>query len=272
MHRLFAALIALFATTTLFVVPSARAGHEAAHASTVELVDGGWWKGRRLAAVVMRLAPGWKTYWRVPGEGGLPPRFDFSGSENVKEVKVLWPAPKRYSSPVTGETIGYKHEVVFPLLVRPEDAKRPVTLRLKMDYGICGEMCMPAQAMVTITLPPEMKSAPARATIEKWLRKTPLTDDGRVKVDSARLVKTADGMALEVALSGPDAGSVSDILVEGVELAIFGKPEKVGERDGRVIYRIPVRGLAEEKDFRAAKLRFTILRGEKAVVRTASLP
>ena len=252
--------------------PPLHAGGDVARASAVELADGGWWRGKRLAAVVVRLAPGWKTYWRVPGEGGLPPRFDFSGSENAKEVRVLWPAPKRYSSPLTGETIGYKDEVVFPLLVTPADPKKPVTLRLKMDYGVCGDMCIPVRAQREIALPPSMDAAPARAVIEQWLRKTPLADDGRVKVASARLVKSADGLALEVALAGADAGKVSDILVEGVELAIFGKPEKVGERDGTVIYRIPVRGLAEEKDFRAAKLRLTILRGEKAVVRTAALP
>ena len=270
MHLL-SGLVALLLATVLFTAPL-RAESDIARASDVTLIDGGWLQKRRLAAVAMRLAPGWKTYWRVPGEGGLPPRFDFSASENVENVRVLWPAPKRYSSPVTGETIGYANEVAFPLLIAPKDPARPVVLRLKMDYGICGDMCVPVQAQRAITLPPEMDAAPARAMIEQWLRKTPLADDGRVVVKGARLVKGARGLALEVALSGPDAGVVSDILVEGVELAIFGKPRKMGEREGVVVYRVPVMGLAEEKDFRRARLRLTILRGEKAVERTAALP
>ena len=264
-------LVVLFVSAVLFAQP-ARAENDVARASSVELIDGGWFGEKRLAAVVMRLAPGWKTYWRVPGEGGLPPRFDFSGSRNVRTVRVLWPAPKRYSSPVTGETIGYKDEVAFPLLIAPEDASRPVILNMKLDYGICGEMCVPAQAQATLTLPPEASSTQARAYIERWLARTPLKDDARVRVAAARLMKENDGLVLEVTVPGPDAGRVSDILVEGVELAIFGRPRKIGGRGDAVVFRLPVLGLAEEKDFRKATLRLTILRGEKAVVRTAALP
>ena len=273
MRKLPAVMMGMLVLAMLALALSpARADSDAAHASTAELADGGWWRGQRLAAVIVRLAPGWKTYWRVPGEGGLPPRFDFSGSENVKDWKVLWPAPRRYGSEATGETIGYADEVVFPLLVTPRDRAKPVILRLKLDYGICGDMCVPVQVQKTITLPPKMDAAPARAVLEKWLRKTPLADDGRVQLADVRLVKTTKGLALEVVLTGPEAGRVTDIFVEGVELAIFNRPEKVGENGGRIVYRLPVRGLAEEKDFRGARLRLTILRGEKAVERTATLP
>src|SRR5438105_12223572 len=78
------------------------------------------------AGVEIRLAPGWKTYWRYPGDSGMPPRFDFSGSQNVKSVTVRFPAPRRLVDE-SGTTIGYKHDVVFPLDVVQEDATKPVT-------------------------------------------------------------------------------------------------------------------------------------------------
>src|SRR6516165_12151934 len=68
------------------------------------------------AGMEIRLAPGWKTYWRYPGDSGVPPRFDFAGSQNVKSVDVAWPAPHRFSDE-SGITIGYKDGVIFPLSI-----------------------------------------------------------------------------------------------------------------------------------------------------------
>src|SRR5262245_24638064 len=77
------------------------------------------------AGVEIRLAPGWKTYWRYPGDSGVPPRFDFTSSRNVKSVTVRWPAPQRLTDE-SGTSIGYKHDIVFPLEVVPQDAAKPV--------------------------------------------------------------------------------------------------------------------------------------------------
>ncbi len=269
-------IIALFFLLLLALAPQlpARAQSDPAPATRVELLDGGWRDGKRLAAVVMRLAPGWKTYWRVPGEGGLPPRFDFSGSANVDKVRVLWPAPKRFRSPVTGETIGFKRLVVFPLLITPKNRDEPMRLTLKLDYGVCGEMCMPATANVSLLLPPEPEVEQAtRALIDEWLRKTPLVDDGALKLAAVRLVREGDRPALEVALTGTGADAVSDMFVEGVDMAVFGPPRRIGEKNGAVVYRLRESGgLVSEEDFAHARLRLTILRNDKAIERTVALP
>ena len=240
----------------------------------VRLADGGWHDGKRLVAVVMRLAPGWKTYWRVPGEGGLPPRFDFTGSANVTQAQVLWPAPKRFKSPLSGETIGFEDLAVFPVLVTPQDKDAPIRLTLKLNYGICGEMCIPAEANVSLLLPPQPAvDAATRALIDSWLEKTPLMDDGALKVVSVRLVQEGDRPALEMALTGPGAAAVSDMFVEGVDMAVFGPPRRVAEKDGTVIYRLrETGGLVSAKDFAGARLTLTILRDGKAIERAVTLP
>ena len=104
------------------------------------------------AGIEIRLGPGWKTYWRYPGDSGVPPRFDFAGSENVGNVTVLWPAPHRFTDD-GGTSIGYKHNIVFPLRVTPRDAGKPVTLRLKLDYAVCEKLCVPAEAQAALALP-----------------------------------------------------------------------------------------------------------------------
>lgn len=103
------------------------------------------------AGIEIKLAPGWKTYWRYPGEAGVPPRFDFAGSENVKTVTVLWPAPRRISE--DGITlIGYNEDVILPLHITPQDQGKAVKLQLKLDYGICERLCILAEAKVELDL------------------------------------------------------------------------------------------------------------------------
>jgi DsbC/DsbD-like thiol-disulfide interchange protein len=103
------------------------------------------------AGVEVRLKPGWHTYWRYPGDAGVPPRFDFAGSQNVKSVDVLYPAPR----PIPEQgliAIGYAGDVIWPLAVVPVDRAKPVTLRLKLDYAVCEKLCVPAQGKAELTL------------------------------------------------------------------------------------------------------------------------
>jgi DsbC/DsbD-like thiol-disulfide interchange protein len=103
------------------------------------------------AGIDFRLSRGWKTYWRYPGDSGIPPRFDFTGSENVKAIAVRWPAPHRLEDE-SGTSIGYKQDFVLPLEIWPQDAAKPVSLRLRIDYGICEKICIPAEGKADLVL------------------------------------------------------------------------------------------------------------------------
>lgn len=103
------------------------------------------------AGVEIKLQPGWKTYWRYPGDSGVPPAFDFSTSENIKSVTVLWPAPLRFADG-SGNAIGYKGSVTFPVRVVPSDPSKPVTLRLRLDYAVCETLCVPAKGNAELAL------------------------------------------------------------------------------------------------------------------------
>src|SRR5262245_12928000 len=76
------------------------------------------------AGVEIKMQPGWKTYWRYPGDSGVPPHFDFSDSENLKSATVLYPAPRVFTDE-TGQTLGYKERVIFPVVVSPKQAGKP---------------------------------------------------------------------------------------------------------------------------------------------------
>jgi DsbC/DsbD-like thiol-disulfide interchange protein len=104
------------------------------------------------AGVEIKLDPGWKTYWRQPGDSGVPPTFDFGSSQNVNSVKVLWPAPERFPDGAGGNSIGYVGHIVLPLRISPKDAAKPSTVHLKLDYAICGNLCVPAEATLELAL------------------------------------------------------------------------------------------------------------------------
>jgi DsbC/DsbD-like thiol-disulfide interchange protein len=106
-----------------------------------------------LAGFEIALAPGAITYWRDPGDSGLPPTLDFSASENVASVEPKFPAPKRIKEADGGEAFGYDGGVVFPLLIKPRDPAKPVTLTLSADFAVCEKVCLPAKASLSLTLP-----------------------------------------------------------------------------------------------------------------------
>jgi len=104
------------------------------------------------AGLEIRLKDGWKTYWRYPGDSGVPPLLDFSKSQNVKSVTVLYPAPHRFPDGAGGNSIGYKGDVLWPLRVVPQEAGKPVTLNLKLAYAVCEKLCVPAEAQLELVL------------------------------------------------------------------------------------------------------------------------
>jgi DsbC/DsbD-like thiol-disulfide interchange protein len=104
------------------------------------------------AGIEIRLDPGWKTYWRYPGDTGVPPTIEFAGSNNVKSATVLWPAPERFSDGAGGHSIGYLGEIILPLRVAPADLARVSALKVQLKYAICGTLCVPAAAKLDLAL------------------------------------------------------------------------------------------------------------------------
>jgi DsbC/DsbD-like thiol-disulfide interchange protein len=99
-----------------------------------------------LGGVAIQLQPGWKTYWRTPGDSGVPPHFDFSKSDNVEAVTILWPAPKQFPDGAGGTSLGYKNQVVLPLRIAVKHADKPVVLRADITYAVCDKLCIPVEA------------------------------------------------------------------------------------------------------------------------------
>jgi DsbC/DsbD-like thiol-disulfide interchange protein len=114
--------------------------------SAVRLLAGSRSGAVLLGGIAIQLQAGWHTYWRTPGDSGVPPRFDFSKSDNVEAVTVLWPAPRKFDDGAGGASLGYTQQLVLPLRIVAKNADKPVTLRASINYAVCEKICIPVDA------------------------------------------------------------------------------------------------------------------------------
>ncbi|SIO17536.1 protein-disulfide reductase DsbD domain-containing protein [Vannielia litorea] len=167
-------------------------------------------RGTRMAALRLTLAPGWKTYWRAPGETGIPPSFDWTGSRNLARVTLHWPSPRVFDEGGV-RTIGYKHELVLPIEITPATPGAPVELVANVDLGVCEHICVPASLSFTAAL--AGKGAPDPA-IDAALKARPIS-------------------AREAGLSGVTC--VVDPISDGVRVTARIPSERIGGRTVAVI-------------------------------------
>ena len=183
--------------------------------SRARLISGGTQGNHWLAGIEITLDPGFKTYWRNPGDSGLPPRFDWSGSENVAGAEVRFPAPYRHED-AAGVAYVYGKKVLLPVLVKAKDPGKPVKLVLSVEYGVCKDICIPARADLSLGLTDD---GPGRSTIEAALAKVPVAQalgaQGDLSVLAVEPVKQ-DKPAYSVTIRAP-SGAKPALFAEGPE-------------------------------------------------------
>jgi DsbC/DsbD-like thiol-disulfide interchange protein len=186
--------------------------------SAIRLIAGSTGNGQLAfrAGIEMRIDKGWKTYWRYAGDSGLPPSFDFAGSENVKSVTVLWPTPRRFADGVGGNSIGYTDNIVFPLRVLPKQPDRPVTLKLNASYGVCEKVCIPASGKAQLQLTRRQSSEDAALTQAELRVPKPvaLGAPGALSIRAVRRETSGSRQRVIVDVIAPD-GMEADLFAEG---------------------------------------------------------
>jgi DsbC/DsbD-like thiol-disulfide interchange protein len=219
----------------------------AEQAWAAELLQGNFDGKAYLAGLRITLQPGWKTYWRNPGEGGIPPDIKAEG-DNLASFGVDAPLPTRIVDE-SGEAIGYHKEVVFPITLNPKDAAAPLNINLKSFFGVCAKICTPAKFNGELQFQPSAAPALASNLLQQWSARVPKVEN----FISGSIVK---GGELVLDLKAP----VEDIFVEGPDRYYFYKPE-LNQQPGRAV--IKVGGLKNDSDLGSAKLRITgVMQGQ----------
>ncbi len=173
----------------------------------------GWRKadGTHMTALQLTLAPGWKTYWRAPGDAGIPPSFDWSGSSNMESVGITWPTPKvMYQSGM--RSVGYSDQVVFPIQITPS-ADGDINLNARVDLGLCKDICLPHSVTIRATLTAD--TTKPDPVIAAALSDRPFSEKeagvGKVTCDIA---PSSDGVTLTARIPMADSGGKEETVIE----------------------------------------------------------
>jgi len=219
-------------------------------------------QGTYMAGLHIKLAPGWKTYWRAPGEAGIPPRFDWAGSENTATVRVHWPTPKVFSSNGM-RTIGYVDDVVLPIELTPTDPGQPMELRGHVELGVCHDICMPADLRLSERLPAKGEPGPIRAA----LAAQPMSArEARVGEVHCQIQPITDGLRLTAEIDVPPLGHQEAAVFELPDPSVWVSETEMARKGGRLVASsdlVPVTGAPFVLDRSA--VRITILGEQKAI-------
>ena len=220
-----------------------------------------------------RMEPGWKIYWRSPGDAGFPPRPEWADSENLADARLLWPAPHRFS--ILGlQTMGYKDEVVLPVMATPFEPGKPIHIRARVPYLTCAEICVPYEAKLALDLPAgPLTSSLEAGLIEQFLDRVP--DDGentgltimRVAVEGS---PPAQALRLSVVADAPL--TAPDVFVEGPKGVGFGAPEvRLGTDRRSALMRIAVNPpKSRSVDIAGVPISLTLVDGARALERSVT--
>lgn len=210
------------------------------------------------AALEVLLETGWKTYWRSPGESGIPPFFDFAQSSNIVDAKVKFPTPFYFNEQGT-EIVGYKNRVVFPIELQIGTFGKPTVLQLRTVIGICGEVCIPVQAKLSVREP---------GTIG------PTFDVSRALNEAAASLPSNPEEELQVVSAGWNESEPSKLSIEAqvsesskdVQLHVEGPqdwyllPAKLVERKGNAArFLLDITDIPKDANPAATNFRFTLV-------------
>lgn len=220
--------------------------------------------GSYLAGLEFSLDPGWHTYWRFPGESGVPPTFDFSGSRNLAGADVKYPAPSRYDDGFSTSVV-YDENVVLPILVKPANPENPVRLQAALFFGICKEICVPGDAVFDLTLKPaDPEDKLSTMLIERDLAHVPQIAEGTASgIVSITSEAGKNGPVLRIRATVDPENMEPELFAEGPEGSYIGVPELQSRDGSTALWTLSTNGLARTED--GSFLTLVLVDGDKAL-------
>ena len=214
----------------------------------------------RWIGVQVRLGPGWKTYWKAPGDTGQPPEFDWSSSFNVAGAEVYWPVPHRAS--ILGvESLGYTSEVLFPVKVQIEDPDYDAKAELKLVLYACSTICVREERILKADLS-RPSSANAQTLIDEWRDRIPKERSASLAIKSIALLRSTPPK-LQVEASSTSALESPDLFIAGAAGLYAGRPEVTFAHNRAILTSILEGDIPAQLD--PAKVTVTLVDGARAV-------
>jgi DsbC/DsbD-like thiol-disulfide interchange protein len=213
----------------------------------------------RVAGVQLRMDPGWKTYWRNPGDSGVPPDFDWTGSKNLKSAEVLYPAPGRFDD-AGGVMVGYGGDVLFPVKLTPEREGAPIELKLAFSYGLCKDLCIPNEVNLSLALPADGDKGEA-LLLETTLAQVPKPAHAGLLPEVAGVEANLEGDAPKLVIDAvfPQGATGTDLFIDGGDVYVPVPMPLDVSIDGKQRFAVTFVSAAEAAAIKGKTLRLTLV-------------
>jgi DsbC/DsbD-like thiol-disulfide interchange protein len=219
-----------------------------------------------LIGVELQLSPGWKTYWRMPGDAGVPPSFEWAGSTNVSDIEVFYPAPM--SLPDQGGTaVGYKQSVIFPVKYKRTDAAKTGSLVLEFSYGVCKDVCIPIDSKLSMAVTNDTSIKPS----PDLMKATVLVPQRVSATDAAKSYPRLLSTTFDLATAKPHitfaTRGATDVFVEAPDGLFVPLTKGTSGTDGHATFVVDLSKSPDVKDLAGKTLRITVT-GEMRSIET----
>ena len=211
------------------------------------------------AALVVELKPGWKTYWRDPGDAGVPPQFTLGDAENIASARLDYPAPERFAEG-TSNSNGYEAPVAFPLTLTLKVPGAPNVVKASAFLGICEDICVPVQLDFALEVPAAAASTPDQALVQAAFDALPKPASAAFGL--ANLAYQPD--ALDVEIAAPLSDSPPELFVAADRFQ-FGAPKLVATANEKTRFSVPILFAPKDARIEDAELHYTLKSGGMAV-------
>jgi DsbC/DsbD-like thiol-disulfide interchange protein len=219
--------------------------------------------GTHMAGIRLTLAPGWKTYWRAPGDAGIPPAFSWQGSENIAAAQFHWPVPEVFHTNGM-QSIGYSGQVVIPIELTPTRPGEVARLAGDVEIGVCHDICIPVRLSFDAALLPggDRDVAIATALVDR-----PLTmDEAGVGAVHCAVELSDDGLWVTAEVEMPSAGADEVVVIEAGDPQVWVSEAETARNGNMLTARVQMihisgNGFALDR----AAMRITVLGGDMAV-------
>ena len=211
------------------------------------------------AALIVELKPGWKTYWRDPGDAGVPPQFSVTGGTNVTSARLDFPAPDRFEEGAA-KSIGYKHPVSFPLTLALHTPGAPSVIKASAFLGICEEICVPVQLELSLDVPVAVGSTADQGLVQAAFDALP--KEGNASFGLTDLAYQPK--ALEIEIAAPPSAQPPELFVaaDGFQ---FGTPKFTAALKEKSRYTVPIVFAPKTARIEDTQVHYTIKSGGMAV-------
>ena len=250
---------------SLLLICGSLAHADPADHDTRLTVLSGWTtaSGSQMIGLRIDMAQGWKTYWRAPGDAGIPPQISWAGSTNIAGAAFHWPVPEVFYEG-SARSIGYTDTVTIPMEVFPTQTGAAMQLSGQLDIGVCAEICVPVTLTFDMPLTPVTSRNPA---IVAGLMNRPTTAlEASLGTTTCAMSPLDGGMRITTVTTLPNVGTLSGIAIETSDPTVWVSEPKM-QRSGRTLtataelYQVDNKGFAIDR----SGVRITLFADRQAI-------